>query len=333
MTINTVIQKSDCLHYIPMTNMDCMKYRFLFIGGAGFIGSNLIKKMDKDICHITVVEPDNAFIGRLKGEDICIQFGSLNDIEFIKDVIMKQNIQIVVHLVSTLIPGSNYDDYKQEYKNVIFPSIELMELCAKNNIRFVYFSSGGTVYGNRNDVLPFRETDPMKPISFYGWSKQMMENSILFMHRTLGLEYLILRPSNPYGHGQNLYGEQGLVAVAIGKILKDEPLEVWGDGSSIRDYIYVDDLAKIFTKLIEKNVHNETLNIGCGRGYSVNDVLAFLKIVSGKDLEIIYKNPRPIDVSNMVLDTTRLKGMVDVEFTPFMEGLRKFYEESIIDGI
>ena len=306
-----------------------MKTNILFIGGAGFIGSNLIKALDKDKYVITVVEPENAFIDRLDCQNVNLYRGSLDDINFIEDVILKQNIEIIIHLVSTLIPGSNYEDYKREYKNVIFPTIELMEICAKKRIRFVYFSSGGTVYGNRNDVLPFEETDPMTPISYYGWSKQMMENSILFMHRTVDLDYLIIRPSNPYGHGQNLYGKQGIVAVAIGKILKDEQIEVWGDGSAVRDYIYVDDLARIFVKLIEGNVHCTTLNIGSGRGYSVNDVLAFLKIVSGKELKIVYQNPRPVDVSNMVLDTKKLKGIVNYDIMPFMDGIRLFYDESI----
>ena len=306
-----------------------MKTNILFIGGAGFIGSNLIKALDKDKYVINVVEPENAFIDRLDCQNVNLYRGSLDDINFIEDVILKQNIEIIIHLVSTLIPGSNYEDYKREYKNVIFPTIELMEICAKKRIRFVYFSSGGTVYGNRNDVLPFEETDPMTPISYYGWSKQMMENSILFMHRTVGLDYLIIRPSNPYGHGQNLYGKQGIVAVAIGKILKDEQIEVWGDGSAVRDYIYVDDLARIFVKLIEGNVHCTTLNIGSGRGYSVNDVLAFLKIVSGKELKIVYQNPRPVDVSNMVLDTKKLKGIVNYDIMPFMDGIRLFYDESI----
>ena len=89
----------------------------------------------------------------------------------------------------------------------------------------------------------------------------------------------------------------------------------------------MDDLANIFVKLIERDIHNTTLNIGSGRGYSVNDVLAFLKMVSGKDLKIVYKNPRPVDVSNMVLDTTRLKETINYELTPFMDGVRRFYEE------
>lgn len=304
-----------------------MRKSILFIGGAGFIGSNIIRWLDKEKFHVVVIEPKGAYLGRLDGMDVDLLEGSLCNIELVKEVIEQQDIQIVVHLVSTLIPGSTYEDCKKEYKDVIFPSIELMELCAQKGIRFVYFSSGGTVYGNRNDVLPFTETDAMNPISYYGWSKQMMENSIQFMHRTVGLDYLVVRPSNPYGHGQNLYGKQGLVAVAMGKLLRNEEIEVWGDGSAVRDYIYVDDLARIFVKLIEEDVHNTTLNIGSGRGYSVNDVLAFLKIVTGRELKIVYQNPRPVDVSSMVLDTSRLKSLISYEVTPFMDGIKKYYEE------
>lgn len=301
--------------------------RILFIGGAGFIGSNIIRQLQHSDHEIYVCEPVGANLQRLEGLDVQIYHALISDIEDISKIIRNNGIGMVVHLVSTLIPGSTYEDYKNEYKNVIFPSIELMEFCAQKKVKFVYFSSGGTVYGNRNDVLPFTETDEMNPISYYGWSKQMMENSIRFMHRTVGLDYLVVRPSNPFGHGQNLYGKQGLVAVAIGKLLKDEEIEVWGDGSAVRDYIYVDDLANIFVKLIEADVHNTTLNIGSGRGYSVNDVLAFLKIVSGRELKIVYQNPRPVDVSSMVLDTTRLKKAVSYDITPFMDGVRKFYEE------
>ena len=301
--------------------------KILLIGGAGFIGSNIICKLQHGDYEIHVCEPVGANMQRLNGLEVRVHHALLSDIEVVSKIIQDNEIEMVVHLVSTLIPGSTYEDYKKEYKNVIFPSIELMGLCAQKKVRFVFFSSGGTVYGNRSDVLPFKETDAMNPISYYGWSKQMMENSIQFMYRTVGLDYLILRPSNSFGHGQNLYGKQGLVAVAIGKLLKNEEIEVWGDGSALRDYIYVDDLANIFVKLIEADVHNTTLNIGCGQGYSVNDVLAFLKIVSGKEMKIVYKNPRLVDVSNMILDTSRLKTLISYEMTPFMDGVRMFYEE------
>lgn len=302
----------------------------LFIGGAGFIGSSLVKQfLTNEKYNVFVVEPEFANVSRLDGLNVKIYREALGNIDKVEKILISNKIDIVVHLVSTLIPGSGYDDFNNEFKNIIFPSIKLMEICAKENIKFVYFSSGGTIYGNRSTMLPFVETDEMAPISYYGWSKQMMENSILFKNRTENLKYLIVRPSNPYGHGQNLHGKQGLVAVAIGKILEDKPVEVWGDGSAIRDYIYIDDLAKVFYQLIDKDVYNETVNLGSGRGYSVNDILAFLKIITKKDFKIVYENARPMDVSNMVLDIEKMQRLAQVELTPMLNGISTFYNESV----
>lgn len=302
----------------------------LFIGGAGFIGSSLVKQfLTNEKYNVFVVEPEFANVSRLDGLIVKIYREALGNIDKVEKILISNKIDIVVHLVSTLIPGSGYDDFNNEFKNMIFPSIKLMEICAKENIKFVYFSSGGTIYGNRSTMLPFVETDEMAPISYYGWSKQMMENSILFKNRTENLKYLIVRPSNPYGHGQNLHGKQGLVAVAIGKILEDKPVEVWGDGSAIRDYIYIDDLAKVFYQLIDKDVYNETVNLGSGRGYSVNDILAFLKIITKKDFKIVYENARPMDVSNMVLDIEKMQRLAQVELTPMLNGISTFYNESV----
>lgn len=302
----------------------------LFIGGAGFIGSSLVKQfLSNEKYKVFVIEPEFANVSRLDGLDVNIFRMALDNVDGVEHILVSNKIDVVVHLVSTLIPGSGYDDFNNEFKNMIFPSIKLMEICAKENIKFVYFSSGGTIYGNRSTMQPFVETDEMAPISYYGWSKQMMENSILFKNRTENLRYLIVRPSNPYGHGQNLHGKQGLVAVAIGKILEDKPVEVWGDGSAIRDYIYIDDLAKVFYQLIDKDVYNETVNLGSGRGYSVNDILAFLKIITKKDFKIVYENARPMDVSNMVLDIEKMQRLAQVELTPMLNGISTFYNESV----
>lgn len=305
----------------------------LFLGGAGFIGSNLIKGLQDSGRKIFVVEPEGVPVSRLDGLKLTLERCSLKDTETIEGIIRQNKIDVVVHLVSMLIPGSSYDDFKKELSEVVLPSIDLMLRCVKHNVKFVFFSSGGTIYGNKTDMVPFVESDTPHPISYYGWSKQILENSILFMHRTKGLRYLILRPSNTYGHGQNLYGQQGLVAVAIGKILQEEPIEVWGDGSAVRDYIYIDDLADIFWQLMDRNVTNVTLNVGSGRGYSVNEVLAYLKTVSQKDLRICFKGARPVDVSYIVLDLSQLKNLVNIAFTPFLEGIRRFYDESCTETL
>ena len=301
----------------------------LLIGGAGFIGSNVIRYMLRlpDQYRIFVMEPVFANVSRIETFDVNIYRGELSDIDFVQSVIEINKIDTIVHLVSTLIPGSTFDDYKREFQNVIFPSIELMSLCAKRNIKFIYFSSGGTIYGNSTDKRPFKESDTLPPISYYGWSKQMMENGIQYVHRTEGLQYLIVRPSNPYGHGQRIHAKQGLIAVSLGKIFAGEPITVWGDGCSVRDYIYIDDLARIIQQLIEKDVSNITLNVGSGVGTSVNDIMVELKNITEEYFDVNYVSSRKVDVTNMILDTTELHKYVDLNFTSLHDGITKFYSE------
>lgn len=300
----------------------------LFIGGAGFIGSNLIKAfVDNRKYNVFVFETTFANISQISEykENITIIRGFLSDYDLLSTVLVDFKIHTVVHLVSTLIPGSTYDDYKREFETVIFPTVRLMSFCAEKQIKFVYFSSGGTVYGN--DLRDkFDESDTLAPISYYGLSKQILESSILFENRCRNLNYLIIRPSNPFGHGQALNGNQGLIAVAIGKILANEPIVVWGDGNSIRDYIYIDDLADAFFQLIDKRVINDTINIGSGFGYTINDIIARLQNIVGDSINVKYEGSRTVDVSRMVLDITKLQSYIEVKHTPLEVGMKAFYD-------
>lgn len=292
------------------------------------MGSNIIKTtLRNSSAKVFVLELAFANVSRLEGENVQIFRGELSDIDYVQSIIEANHIDTIVHLVATIIPGSTFEDYKREYQQVIFPTIELMRICAQKNIRFVYFSSGGTVYGNRTDMVPFKETDEMAPISYYGWSKQMMENSILYVHRTTGLNYLILRPSNPYGHGQNIHAKQGLIAVALGKILAGEPISVWGDGSNVRDYIYIDDLCQVVVQLLMQGVSNTTINIGSGIGTSINDIIEVLKDVVDEEVKVDYQPARSVDVSHMILDTTKLLEYVDIRYTSLRDGVEKFYND------
>ena len=303
--------------------------RCLLIGGAGFIGSNLIRELLLRKGYVIfVLEPEFASVSRIGVLPTKIFRGNISDTDLLESILLNERIDTVIHLVSTIIPGSCYDDFEREFTDVIFPSIRLMELCCKRSIKFVYFSSGGTVYGDRKgEIIPFVETDEMAPISYYGWSKQMMENSILYMNRTQGLHYLILRPSNPYGHGQNLHGKQGFIAVALGKILAGEPITVWGDGSSIRDYIYIDDLCKAVVDLLgNERAVNTTLNIGSSLGYSLNQLLDVIKNVVSEPVEVEYVAARQADVSSMVLDTRKLRNLISFNPIPIERGIEIFYK-------
>ena len=300
----------------------------LFIGGAGFIGSSLIKRLVKeDNISICVLEPPAANLSRIEGLNVKVFRDTLANTERIEEIIKICEINCIVHLVSTLIPGSGYEDFKDEVQKVVFPTMCLSQLCSKLGVKLIFFSSGGTVYGNRNISIPFAEDEERSPISYYGLTKLMIENNILFEHRTQGLEYLILRPSNPYGYGQSLNGKQGFIAVALGKVLQGETIEIWGDGSSIRDYIYICDLCEIFIRILQSNIVDTTLNIGSGNGYSINKILEIIEKCTSQKVSVTYTPARSQDVSTMILSTKKLKSFIDFEITPLEVGIKYMHTD------
>lgn len=299
----------------------------LFIGGAGFIGSSLVKRFLKgEDYHIVVLEPERASKARLKPykDQIILEEGDLRDSAFVLQVLEKHQIQIVVHLVSTMIPGSTLPHFQNEMDDILMPTMNIMELCAERHVKFVYFSSGGTVYGNSKMI--HHEADPCEPISYYGLSKLMVEKMIAFEHRRSGMDYLIVRPSNPYGPGQNIHGRQGLIAVALGKVMDQEPLTVWGDGGAIRDYIYIDDLADAIYQLINKGVSNDIYNIGSGVGYSITEVVAMINELTHDQLKVEHVPGRKVDVDKMVLDIQKLRNTIDLHLLDIHEGLCRFID-------
>ena len=307
--------------------------RVLLLGGAGFIGSHLATALSLRGEHaVSVLEPASAPVDRIQHLPVHLYRGSLSDTELLESILVQEDIQAVIHLVSTLVPGCGFTDFEKEFEQVVAPSIRMMEICSKHHVKLVYFSSGGTVYGERSTLAPFTEEDALAPISHYGWSKQMMEESIRYMHRTQGLRYLILRPSNAYGPGQNLHGRQGLIAVALGKALRKEAVSVWGDGIAVRDYIYIDDLVQATLSLLGKeDAFDKTFNVGSGVGYSVNDILRILKEVSGLAVSVNYLPARQEDVSHVVLAIDRIQEMIDFQPLGIQEGIRRF-ASFVMDG-
>lgn len=304
-----------------------MAENYLFIGGAGFIGSSIIRQMLQQENHpnITVLELPHANISRLKECDVNLVHGTLDDTDLIEQTIIDRRITSIVHLVSAMTPGSSYEDYLTELRTVVRPTIRLLELCSSHHVRLVFFSSCA-VYGESEDGKPFRETDRLKPISYYGLSKQIIEANIRFEHRINGLQYLIFRPSNPYGIGQNMHAKQGIVAVAIGKLLNRQPITIWGDGSAVRDYIYIDDLALAVTKILRSCAINEAINIGSGEGLSVKDILGHLSDVATEPVRTQNAPSRKSDVTSVLLCNDRMLRIAPIRLTSTRSGIRTFYE-------
>lgn len=290
----------------------------LILGGTGFLGKN---------CARALSETHNVFVSGYENNsqiDHSLLSLKLSETDKIIDFIESNNIDLVMHLVSTLLPGSSEEDYIYDIQNVYNPTLTLLEYCAKNKIRLVFFSSGGVIYGNSD--CNFSEEMTCNPISYYGLSKLNIENAISFYHRVYNLEYLIIRPSNPYGKGQNIYGRQGLIAVIMGKILNNQPIEIWGDGTAVKDYIYIDDFVFYIKALIEEScVWNTVFNIGSGVGTSVNDVIKVFEnnnIILPKIKYLMHKNT---DVSRMILNCNKLNKLIPHKCKSITEGVLEFW--------
>ena len=298
----------------------------LIIGGGGFIGSNLVKAFNGKH-NVLIYDASVRYSYNTKELDnkINIVTGTLNQFDYLVSLVEKNSIDTIIHLASGLLPGSSFEEYTNEYETIIIPTIKLFHYSSKKKIKVIYFSSGGTIYGT---TLAFKvnETHKSAPICYYGLSKQILEDALLFQRRASGLEYLIIRPSNLFGPGQNPLGRQGLIATSIWNILHHKKIIIWGDGNIVRDYLYINDLNFAIGELIDRDIRNEIVNIGSGIGYSVNEIIHKLKTLINKDVDIEYTPGRKVDVPSVILDNSKLKALIPFTLTPLETGMSKFLD-------
>ncbi|MBC7388464.1 MAG: NAD-dependent epimerase/dehydratase family protein [Opitutaceae bacterium] len=290
----------------------------LLLGGAGFLGTNISLKLLEEGHSITILDRSmsNALVFESWKEKAKLIKVDLLNFEEVRNVIRNNHFDTVIHLITNVIPGSSFSEFLLDSDVSIKMSFRLIEEIHAAGIKnFLYFSSGGTVYGNNGKEIN-HEDAPKYPISLYGWYKLAMEQYIQTYAYTHSLNYAILRPSNPYGRFQNLYGQQGFVAVAIGRILLNKQIDVWGDGNIIRDYIYVEDLAQIVSGLISGGFKNAIFNIGTGQGHSINLILKILTDITGKEINVVYTESRTVDVQTNILDIEAINNFLPKRFLP-----------------
>jgi UDP-glucose 4-epimerase len=300
------------------------KKNILIFGATGFIGSKLLEQLILLDHNITIITRNNN-LDKKYSKNIEVKIGCLEDIDLIESIIRTKSINIVIHLSTTLIPSSSFNEYLQDISYIIKPTIKLLPLFSKYKIKFIYFSSGGSIYG-LNDSGIYTENDLTSPISYYGQSKKILEDSIILENKISSLNYIIIRPSNPFGIGQSLYGKQGFIAVAIGCLLNDKTMTVWGDGNIVRDYIYIDNLVDCIIKIIEGSSNNEIFNIGNGEGKSLNEIIDFINDISDKKLSILFEPRRSVDPLNIILNISKFNTLYKIDRIPIKEGIFKFFE-------
>jgi UDP-glucose 4-epimerase len=298
--------------------------RCLVTGAGGFIGSHLVGALQKDGHSVRAFDqlprPLDLHLG-VEPEVEWIQ-GDFRARDQIANAV--SGCELCYHLVSTTIPKSSNDDPIYDVQSNLVSTIQFLEEAARAGVRKVIFlSSGGTVYGTPR-YTPIDEAHPNDPTNSYGIIKLAIEKYLALYRQLRGLEYVVLRLSNPYGERQPITGNQGVVAVFMGKVLRGEAIEIWGDGSIIRDYVYIGDVVEALLRVASYGGAERIFNIGSGAPLALNAVIDSIGHVTGMPIKRRYLPGRSFDVPVSVLSIERAREQLGwAPRTPFLDGLAR----------
>jgi len=270
----------------------------LVLGGCGFIGSHLVDALLKAGHQVRVLDHSSEkFREALPGVEY--RFAELSDDAALDAAIA--GMDIILHTVSTSLPETSNRDPEADIRGNLISMLHVLDHMRTHNVqRIVYLSSGGTVYGN-TDIVPTPETQLLNPVCSYGIVKLAIEKYLFMYQQLYDLQPVVIRPANPYGPRQNPEGIQGAISTFTSRIMRKQPVQIWGDGSIIRDFFHVEDLAR-FCVLAAESKQTGIFNVGSGSGCSIRSLVDIIAQVSGLTPEIDFKPARSFDVKNVVLD-------------------------------
>lgn len=275
--------------------------KLVVFGGGGFIGSAICERLLADGHQLRIFERPRVPPYRHFAENEHVEWttGDFSSTHDLRDAI--EGMDGVVHLVSTTLPKSSNEDPVYDVETNIVPSLHLLNAMVEHQVkRIVFISSGGTVYGNPQ-YIPIDEKHPTEPVVSYGITKLAIEKYLHMFSKLHGIKAVTLRVANPYGERQRVETAQGAIGIFMHNILKDKPIEIWGDGSVQRDYIHVSDVADAFAKAITYNGNKECFNISSGKGISLNELVEMMKSIIAQPVQVNYKPGRSFDIDISVL--------------------------------
>jgi len=296
----------------------------LVFGGGGFIGSNLCAALLASGHQVRVFEyphvqsqcPPHVIsqIEWIEGD-----FTNQSDVDE-----AMQGCDVAYHLVSTSLPKGSNDNPAYDVESNLVATVRMLESAVLHRLKKVIFaSSGGTVYGIPVRA-PITESHPTDPICSYGIVKLAIEKYLHLFQVLHGLDYCVLRLANPYGEGQRPISSQGAVAVFLQRAICDEQIEIWGDGTVTRDYIYIGDVISAMLKALDYTGTERIFNIGSGVGRSLNELIGEIETVLGRTVKHVHQPGRQFDVPVNVLDiklaSQHLSWRPSVQFA---EGIRR----------
>lgn len=282
--------------------------RVLILGGGGFLGSHLVDRLLEKEWRVRVYS--RTLPGLLNRESLLnpgleLVCGQLEDVPRLSGVL--EGCRYCIHLSSSTLPQASNRDPRADVCANLLPTLSLLERVRDSTItRMIFVSSGGTVYGPPQQV-PIPEDHPTEPICSYGITKRAIEQYLSLEERLHGLDQRVVRLSNPYGERQRHDTGQGVVAVFLRKVIREELIEIWGDGSAIRDFVYAGDVADAIMKLLHYNGKEKIFNVGSGHGRSILEVLEVVEQFVGAPARVQFTPARSFDVSSNVLSIARAR--------------------------
>jgi UDP-glucose 4-epimerase len=298
------------------------------IGGGGFIGRAIVQELLLRGDRQVIVVGREPAAPHLAPEVRYVQNPSGASGELL-DTILSE-VDEVIDLAYATVPQTSFQNPVNDILVNLPEAVRLFEHAARWSLRkFVWVSSGGTVYGHAHQV-PLTEEHPTNPVSPYGITKLAIEKYAHLYHCTAQLPIVCVRPSNAYGEGQRVYTGQGFVGTAIASLLDHRTLDLFGDEGTIRDYLHVQDIARgIIAALLDGQV-GQVYNLGSGVGHSNRQVLEMLEPLArtiGLPLQLRVLPERPFDVKTNILDSTKLSTHTGWEASiSFEQGLRQTWD-------
>lgn len=271
------------------------------LGAGGFIGINLVNALVERgfrvVCFDRVASPHwPREVTSVVGEFVQMPAALLRHLDE----------AIVFHLVSSCKPSNGTADAQNEVTADLVTTIRYLDATVGRPLRWVFLSSGGTVYGHSLEDR-IREDHPTNPICTYGAVKLAIEKYFGIYGTLHGLDHVVARLSNPYGPWQYPGRGQGVVATLLAKAVRDEEIEIWGDGEQVRDFLHVGDATAGLIAAAMSGVKGEVYNVGSGIGHSLNSLISQIEPVVSRKIARRYLPNRTIDVRRNVLDCTKLQ--------------------------
>lgn len=278
--------------------------KIVITGASGFIGGSFLSKMltgpgDHELICLSSSDAGQEKLLSLWPDLQVFPLREMGSAQVMKAV---EGAHALIHFGWSTVPRTADADPQKDLLENVYNGISLIENAVRAGIdRFIFLSSGGTVYGNSADV-PFTEDHPTAPVSAYGISKLAFEHYLRSIALRSPMRHVILRPGNIYGRVSDPLRPQGVIEHWMHGILRGEALHVWGNTHVVRDYVHVDDLIRVIVALLHYAGTQQIFNVGTGVGTSLAQLIELLKEVTARDLQVIMNEADPAGPSVNILN-------------------------------